>query len=118
MREKQEKRGNEGTNGSGRWEEGVEMRVRGDGRVEGGGWRVEGKARGCVPQARFDQESLARCHVREQHAPAVPCTYGRDGATESGYRMEWTRRAAESPRKTCKRRTNDRPTGIWKQANF
>ena len=40
MREKQEKRGNEGTNGSGKWEEGVEMRVRGDGRVEGGG---EGK---------------------------------------------------------------------------
>ena len=39
MREKQEKRGNEGTNGSGKWEEGVEMRVRGDGRVEGGGWR-------------------------------------------------------------------------------
>ena len=27
-------------------------------------WRVEGKARGCVPQARCDQEPLARCHVR------------------------------------------------------
>ena len=78
---------------------------------------MEGKARGCVPQARFDQESLARCHVREQHAPAVPCTYGRDGATERG--TEWRgREERPRPRKTCKRRTNDRPTGIWKQANF
>ncbi len=25
---------------------------------------MEGKVRGCVPQARCDQESLARCHVR------------------------------------------------------
>ena len=39
-RETRKERGREGTNGSGRWEEGVEMRVRGDGRVEGGG---EGK---------------------------------------------------------------------------
>ena len=59
---------------------------------------MEGKARGCVPQARFDQESLARCHVREQHAPAVPCTYGRDGA-ERG--TEWRGRE-ERPRAHAK----------------
>ena len=59
MREKQEKRGNEGTNGSGKWEEGVEMRVRGDGRVEGGGWR------GRQGVACRRRAALARCHVRE-----------------------------------------------------